>query len=326
MRRLTPLLLWLAGCGGFVEGETLTRVATVQTELSVTPGLNGDAWGFLYSPGEGPPGQPALPQYASAVSAGRLATDPRMVFSQVAPNPYRLWGLYDVNQNFDPQVDVLSQAGAGDRVGAAVDLNLQPGKTAKAALSLTDEVPWEPPVFHLEGVTKDLQLDANPNAVLTLTLAADDLGRFNPERGGFHLGLVDANGDGRPDDANGDGIPDLNITAVLLLDPQPGQLAQGTQLVVPLAIDPTPFLAALGSDVTRQVATDRLSALVVGQAEELSQPPGKPQQITPVGRPLPGQYELVVLVASGQFWRLPNQLGPTVPSQAVRLHFDRAAQ
>src|SRR5439155_10481859 len=125
-----------------------------------------------------------------------------------------------------------------------VDLNLQPGKTAHEALQLLDEVPWEPPSFRLEGVGQDLQLDSNPNAILTLTLVADDLGRFDPKRGGFHLGLVDANGDGRPDDANADGVPDLNLTAILRLDPQPGQLAEGTQLVVPLAIDPTPFLSS----------------------------------------------------------------------------------
>jgi len=106
----------------------------------------------------------------------------------------------------------------------------------------------------------------------------------------------------------------------------PGQLPADTQLVVPLAIDPTPFISALGGDVTRQVATDRLQAAVVAQAEELTQPAGKPQQITPVGAPLPGQYELDLLVAGGQYWRIPNQLGPTVASQAVRLHFDRAAQ
>jgi hypothetical protein len=326
MIRRVGLMLLLAGCDTYVEGQSLSKLAVVQTQLTVPPGLNGDAYTFLYAPGEGPPGQPALPLYASGVSAARLSSDPRAVFAQVAPNPYRLWGLLDANLNFDPAIDVMAQPGFSDRIGAAVDLNLQPGKTAHTALTLTDEVPWEPPAFHLEGVGPDVALDANPNAILTLTLVADDLGRFDQTHGGFHLGLVDANGDGRPDDANNDGIPDLNLTAVLRLVALPGQLPAGSQLVVPLAIDPSPFLSALAGDVTKQVATDRLQAAVVAQAEELTQPPGKPPQLTPVGAPLPGQYELDLLVAGGQFWRIPNQLGPTVASQSVRLHFDRAAQ
>ncbi len=323
---LSLFLFSLTGCVSFTEGENLSKLAPLEAGVTVPQGLGGNAWAFLYSPGEGPPGTPAVPLYASAVSAGRLPTDPRAVFAPVAPNPYRLWGLLDVDLNFDPTVDVLAQPGAGDRVGQGVELNLQPGKTAQAQLDLSQLVLWEPPAFHLEGVTGDLQLDANPNAILTLTLTADDLGRFDPKRGGFHLGLADANHDGKPDDANGDGIPDLNLTAVLRLKPLPGQLPADTQLVVPLAIDPTPFLSQLNGDVSLTVAADRLQAVVIAQAEELIQPPGKAQQIKPVGPPLPGDYELVLLVAGGQFWRLPNQLGASVASQAVRLHFDRAAQ
>ncbi len=301
-------------------------MATLEAAVEVPPGLTGNAWAFLYRPGEGPPGQPTVPVFASAVSAGRLASDPRAVFAQVEPNPYRLYGLLDVDLNFDPNVDVLAQPGAGDRVGDGLELNLQPGKKAQAQLALHRRVEWEPPAFHLEGVTGDLQLDANPNALLTLTLVADDLGRLDPQRGGFHLGLADANHDGVPDDVNQDGIPDLDLTAVLVLEPKPGQLPEGTQLVVPLLVDPSPYLATLGRDVTQSVATDWLQAVVIAQAEELSQPKGKPQQVTPVGPPLPGEYQLVVLEAGGQFWRIPNQLGPQVPSQGVRMHFDRAAQ
>jgi hypothetical protein len=38
-----------------------------------------------------------------------------------------------------------------------------------------------------------------------------------------------------------------------------------------------------------------------------------------------GEYELIVLTGTGQFWRLPNQLGPELTSQAVRFRFERAA-
>ena len=37
-------------------------------------------------------------------------------------------------------------------------------------------------------------------------------------------------------------------------------------------------------------------------------------------------YELVVLVAGGQFWRVPNQLAGERASQATRFHFDRVSR
>src|SRR5687768_6245605 len=106
MKRLCFLLLLGAGCAGIEEGATLGKAARVQGTVE---GAGGDAWLFLYPPGQGFPGLPAVPKYASAVSAGRRLTgDHDYVFAQVDPNPYRLWAFLDTDGNFDPNIDVLA--------------------------------------------------------------------------------------------------------------------------------------------------------------------------------------------------------------------------
>ena len=52
--------------------------------------------------------------------------------------------------------------------------------------------------------------------------------------------------------------------------------------------------------------------------------PGALPQITVLGAPPRGDYELIALTPTGQFWRLPNDLGLQLPSQSVRFHFDRS--
>ncbi len=325
MKRVFPLLL-LAACAGFDETKPLEKQGRLEGAVEA-PTL-GDAWIFLYPPGQGFPGSPVVPTYVSAVSAYRRhAGDQSYRFPAVDPNPYRLWGFVDVDQNFDPDVDVLSQPGAGDRIGEGVELNLQPGKTQTAQLRLPTLIDREPPAFHLEGVSgDDVALDAQPNATTQLILVADHLDRrLDPKKTGFAIGLVDADRDGDPDDVNGDRIPDLSLTLILRFLALPGQVKPGATVVVPVIVNPAPFLNVLNGSLTDVVVVDRLQAFVVPQAQELIQQAGKPDQITPIGQPPPGAYELVALTAHGQYWRLPNDLKGAVPSQGVRFHFDRVA-
>src|SRR5256885_632363 len=84
-------------------------------------------------------------------SRWRLTRDAHFVFGSVAPNPYRLWGFLDVDSNFDPNVDVLAQAGAGDRVASGgSELNLQPGQTLSQDVKIAELVSNEPPGFRLQ--------------------------------------------------------------------------------------------------------------------------------------------------------------------------------
>ncbi|MEW6433523.1 MAG: hypothetical protein AB1730_18610 [Myxococcota bacterium] len=308
------------------EDDPLAKTGPVVGTFRAPEGLTGDAWLFLYRPGEGPPGAPAEPVAATAVSALRLPADPHFVFGQVPANPYRLWGFLDVDSNFDPQLDVLAQPGAGDRVGDGVELQVQPGRGATQDYRAMTLVEHEPPAFVLEGVIDDVGLDQLPGTTTPLTLVSDPLGRFDRARTLFPLGLVDADGDGRPDDVDGDGVPDLSLRIFLRWRPRPGQLPAGASVLVPMAFDPTPVLRTLNGQLGVVAALARLQAYVLPAAQQITvDADGKPR-VAPFGTPPAGDYELVVLSGTGQYWRLPNGLAEALPSQAVRLHFDRVTR
>jgi hypothetical protein len=149
---------------------------------------------------------------------------------------------------------------------------------------------------------------------------------LDPKRVAFRVGLVDADKDGRPDDANGDGLPELTLQLLLRLVPKPGQVKEGASVVVPVVINPAPFTAALGNDVTLELAVDRLQGFIFNQAQEVTMGADGEQQLTPLGTAPAGNYELVLLAADGRFWRIPNDLGAVEPTQRVRFHFDRSSR
>jgi hypothetical protein len=241
----------------------------------------------------------------------------------VAPNPYRLWGFLDVDSSFDPDVDVLAQAGAGDRLGEGVEVNLQPGQTLAQDLELTELVQNEPPGFRLQGDETDVVLDGSAGNAVVLTLVSDAVGRLDPKRTAFHVGLRDADSDGQPDDLDGDGVPELSLQIFLRWLPRPGQDNGGGSVIVPLVFDPSPFLRTLGGRLDTEVAVTQLQGAVIPQAQRVTFQPGRLPTVMPVGAAPRGDYELIALAPNGQFWRLPNDLGPELPSQSVRFHFDR---
>ncbi len=319
--RLAGALLVLAACGVPSENPPLTKIATVEGQVLPPPGVGGAAWLFLYRPADV---QPAVPQFITAVSAQRLGQNPHYVFGEVRPNPWQLFGLLDVNGNFDPNVDVLSQATAGDRVGDGLQVNVQPGRGLTVDYEVRTLVRWEPPAFHLQGATGDVSLDLT-SAMTPLTLVADSVGRFDVNKSGFHVSLVDANRDGQPD-LGADGVtPSLSLSVLLRWHPRPGQAPAGTNVVVPLTFNPAPFLSALSGRLGTDLAVETIQVFPVPTAQEITVDRAGVQHTATYGNPPFGDYELVVITTGGQFWRLPNQLGDSVPSQAVRLHFDRAA-
>lgn len=326
----SPLLLAavsLCACPTPSEPWPDDRAGRIEGAAKPSAGLTGDVWAFLYAPGEGPPGPPAVPQELTAISAPRLSQgDRHFIFGEVPPNPYRLWGFLDVDSSFDPRVDVLSQPTAGDRVvEQGVELNLQPGETLTQDLAPTVEVINEPPAFRLDGEQTDVPLDSTLGSQpVVLTMLADPVGHFDPKRTAFHVGLVDANNDGTADDANGDGVPDLSLQIFLRWLPRPGEDSGMGNVIVPLVIDPSPFLATLNGRVGIEIAVTQLQGAVVGQASRIVAVPGKAPTLMPVGTAPRGNYELIALTPTGQFWRLPNDLSGEQVSQGVRFHFDRS--
>ena len=183
----------------------------------------------------------------------------------------------------------------------------------------------EPPAFSLEGqADDDVVLDFALDAITPLTLVADPVGHFDPKKVGFTFGLVDADGDMRPDDVDGDGTPDLSLQLFLRWLPRPGQVPEGTTVIIPLVFDPSPFLRTLEGRLGVTVTAGRLQAVMVPVAQALGPTQDGGVGITPYGAPPAGDYELVALAAGGQFWRLPNQL--PLRSQNLQLHIDRVVR
>lgn len=310
-------LLLLSACTEPTEREVLDRTGVVQGPITTT--AEGDAWVFLYARGEGPPG---IPRAVTAVSAKRLLADPRYVIANVKPNAYQLFGILDVNSDLDGTIDVLSQPTAGDAISTPVEFQAQPGRGATVALRLDRPVYTEPPAFSLEGQAgDDVVLDFALDAITPLTLLADPVDRFDPKKVGFTFGLVDSDGDQRPDDVDGDGTPDLSLQLFLRWLPRPGQLDEGTIVIIPLAFDPSPFLRTLEGRLDTTVTAGRLQVVMVPVAQSIGPNEDGGVGVLPFGPPPAGDYELVALAAGGQFWRLPNQL--RLNSQNLRLHIDR---
>ena len=119
-------------------------------------------------------------------------------------------------------------------------------------------------------------------------------------------------------DVDSDGLPGLypKIAVVKLADSDPSGLTLDPVLtVIPARVDPVPFVTALGDCNARNVvaATD-LSVLLAPVAVQFA-PDRTPQQI-----PIPkGRYGIVLTSSTGQVWRVPNELAPVVPSQAVSI-------
>lgn len=322
-RTLTSLFAaGLFGACGVPQGEP-RKEARLEGEIRAP--VRGDAYAFLYASGEGPPGRPALPRAVTGSSSA--AAEARYLFASVPPNPYRLWGVLDVDGNLDMTLDVLAQPGAGDWVTDGEELSLQPGEHAELPLRFTSRVEREPPAFRVEGADGGLLvLPDAPSGLELVRIAVERLPELDASRLSLPVSLVDDDGDGRGDDANGDGIPDLSLQAGLRWLPAPGQERPSAtdggvlEVLVPLAADPRAVLPLLRGDVSEEVELDALDLLLVPQAQAVDAR-GRVQQT--LGAVPPGDYELVVTTAGGQYWKVPNGLGAQHASQALRIRVVR---
>jgi len=169
-------------------------------------------------------------------------------------------------------------------------------------------VPNEPPAFRIEGEMPEVVELPDQAPVVSWQLIPQPLGgALQHDRLAFRVGFIDANRDGRPDDENQDGVPDLYPLVFLHFLPRPGQ--DPATVVVPFQFNPAPFLTLLGGDVKTEIAVDRLQIFLVPQAEEITYQGGTGRQVKALGAIPVGDYELVAIAKSGQFWRVPNALG-----------------
>jgi hypothetical protein len=92
------------------------------------------------------------------------------------------------------------------------------------------------------------------------------------------------------------------------------------EVLVPLAPDPRAVLPLLRGDVSRVVDLDALDLVLVPQAQAVDARGGIQQAL---GAVPPGDYELIVTVAGGQSWKIPNGLGGVHASQGLRIRVAR---
>ncbi|MHB8875908.1 MAG: hypothetical protein ACYC8T_19645 [Myxococcaceae bacterium] len=321
------VLLAAAACSDIAPGE-LDKVGQVGGQVAVTPGTRGDAYLFLYTRTPGAPTEAAVPRYLTAVPDARLALgDSRYVFGAVQPNPYRLGAFLDVDGNFQADLDVLAQPGAGDRTAASVELNLQPGEHLALDLAIDQPVAREPPAFRIDGATGDEIQLPDQLSITSFELVLEPLnGTLSKDRLTFAVSLAGT---------RTNGIPDLHPQVFLRFLPRPGQvvpvdrLGRPATVVVPLTFNPAPFLSNLGGDMNAEIAVDRLQVFLLPQAQAITEDSGKGRVVTAMDAIPVGAYELVMLTRSGQFWRIPNDLaGPAAekvggpyPGQGTHFRF-----
>ncbi len=328
--RLALLACCMPVLGGCPQEAAPDRpVARLEGQVQGPGVLQGDAYLFLFAPGEGPPQGPATPRYVTAVSELRLgAGDSRYRFAEVAPGTYSLWGFVDANGDVELFVEVLAQPGAGDWLPEApVAVELAAGQTEEQVLEVSRRRLHGPPAFRVTGEGTDggiVTVPASPQSLVSLSVEADDLGLLLGEEPRFFVRLLDVDGDGSADDLNGDGLPDLFPQFFLRFVPRPGQaLPQGaTQVIVPLVINPAPLLPLLQGDVTRELSVASLQLFVVPVAQAVSEGADGGQVLTSLAAIPLGEYQLWALSAEGAFWYVPNALGerdaPRLSSQALR--------
>ncbi len=318
--RLGPTLLAtiaLGACGVPSEENPRTGVASVRGLVSNPVSAPADTFLFLFPPGAGFPGTPVVPVYATAVSGPRIERgDPHFVFAAVQPNPWRLWAMSDGDANFRTDVDVLGQPTAGDAVSGGQEINVQPQDAFVADVSLAHRVDFNPPAFSVVGQTGVRELHPGQRNEL-FTLAAENLSGTLRGEAAFHIGIVDANGDGQADDADRNGLPDTTLQLALRYRPPAGTAPMDGDVFLPLLYDPSPVVRGAAGSASHFVAVRELVAACLGTATHVKQLQNGMVE-TLVLRTVPaGDYELIAFASSGQFWRVPNQLGPTIASQSV---------
>ncbi|RKH32054.1 hypothetical protein D7Y13_28250 [Corallococcus praedator] len=203
-------------------------------------------------------------------------------------------------------------------------------------------VPFDRPAFQ---VAEGREFDTASTSVKVLTLTPQQFtGAVDQRPPGFWVQFVDANRDGVPDDANNDGIPDFwpRVVVRKLADDVPGIVDEndlnrdgvvdeegvdyarvsggkdGKPDVVVLAagLVPDPLLAALrdeqGNPRPAPVFVPQLRVGIQNRALD-ARDPAAPAPLSPVP---PGRYSVTLVQSTGQTWRVPNELDPTLADAA----------
>jgi hypothetical protein len=241
-------------------------------------------------------------------------------FSLVAPGNYFIGGLVDVNADFIPFYSVTAGTNAGDIAGGSVDpLTLAPSVIAltdvasHVGVSLGQPVPVDRPVFQVPGGAPSATVGSS-GAVVQLVPQPIDEGAVHEAQPVFLAQLAD---DGvslawpkvvvrkidkdnpllDENDLDKNGVPD---------DPTK------PSVVLAAGFDPTPIITQLvdGMGMPKKTPTPvaQLTLIVRPQALDATDP-AAPKMLASVPS---GNYAITVIAPTGQTWRVPNELAPSI--------------
>jgi len=347
MTRSLFVFILLAGCtapGVFptADGLQQTPVGRIDGTVIVDGPARGRVILFLFDASSPPPpvgsGRPrsfaavssdALFAEAPAGSTGRFTAP--FVFSLVPPGEYLVQGFLDVDGDFVPWFSVTAEPTGGDVGSSPVAVSLTGSSpVARIAVSVdaSKTVPVDRPAFRVVGSSTfnpeqgSKALDLLPEVISQTPVTQQ------PQ---FLIRSADDDGNGVPDDADADGVVDVypKIRVRKLADRTPvfwdehdlnrdGKTEpEGSPVVIlPAKLDPSTVLPLLSQP--QPVPVSSLRILIEPRALDV-QDPANPVELPQLPS---GRYAITVIQFTGQTWRVPNELQP---SMAVGLGFEPLA-
>jgi uncharacterized protein (DUF2141 family) len=316
------------------DGGLCAAPGVIQGKVTYIGTARGDAILLLFDTARLPPPDgngtgaaavarvPRSTLFRDAPSSAAGPFSASFTFTQVpSGRSYQIRAFIDASHEFDPFFDYAQQPRAGDPVGGYGELD--PGgqvqllaipvtagqAVAGIDVALAQTVTYDPPSFELTG--GPLTLDPDMDRPVRLNLRTTRLTALNASFDNAHFAFeLDRDAQGNRRSSFGDGLDDVFPRAFLrqlsAVDGQgnPVPASPDSRAIVACRVISTPILPALvnlaaGSPPLPQ---DALEVLV--QPLALRESDLKPLPKIPAGK-----YQVVVVQRSGQFWRLPNQLG-----------------
>ena len=293
---------------------------------------------FAYSVSEPPPpfgtGKPRSADFHGAAEFSSAGTV-NYALRGLAAGDYYVTAVCDTRGDFAVDPFLFAAApGPGDFVGGHVDtttfslskvtvIGVVPGISVIIAGGGTRKLPARPS-FVLESGAMAITTDLTalfPDAVspqrITLqaqTELTSGVVAIAPESGPAFFPVtyqacsaIDAS---RGADSDFDNLPDLypRILVVKLSDADgSGLTVDSSNTVIPAAIDPTPYLGALGACSTHAVVPATSLSVILQPIAVQQTPTGLLQKPIPAGR-----YGVFLESETGQVWRIPNELQPAL--------------
>ncbi|MBS2032976.1 MAG: hypothetical protein JST54_34205 [Deltaproteobacteria bacterium] len=318
MRRLATVLALVAGCTS-PDGPAPTTAQLRGVLEAPADAQPGDAFVFLYDAANPPlPTGNGHPASLSAVPQPRgfdgSPPNADYLFAAVDPGKYLVRGIVDARHVFDPYVDVLAQPFADDADLGPQPIELQAGDAKRSDLAGGLITAQDPPMFTVDAPQNGVSLQANTTNITLMHVKIDPLpfGRSTA----FLYGTADADHDGKLDDLNGDGVPDPYPEVLLQRIPDPNDGPEfkwpdggNLTIVLPSAsiqLDPNVVLVDGGlTPVTGMYVVIPPTAVVAEGLDATGKPKTRRLPSLPVG-----QYAITIIQANGQYWQVPNGLGP----------------